>query len=315
MTPEYQPRDRASGHCGGTGKQTSPRGPAAPAGQRSLVPAYALLGFSVVLFLIALTTLVHRLVVRARDDPAAPAEASLAVLPGDAAASIRTAIGTEPLDSSPGGSGSGVDDDRGGGSASVAPQSEEADVDGRVGQEAVDAAEVDHPVETDVDHPLAGSIRLQSIPRAQVYVDGRAMGLTPVTLERSPGSRARVLLVASGREIYRKTVETSSDGPVDLTARLMPAKYPRYVGRRRGVLKVLCRRADPRRIFINGRDSGYSCPKVAYYLRPGRYRIGFHDPVSGHTTTVRARVRARRVAVLRLRHKPAAKGESNRRRR
>ena len=147
----------------------------------------------------------------------------------------------------------------------------------------------------------AGTLQLVSIPRAVAYVNGKRIGLTPLSTQVRPGRSARVVMVASGRAIHRETVEMDRTRGVVVNATLKPARYPRFTGRRRGVLRIKCHPSDRRRVLISGQDTGFSCPKVGYYLRPGRYRVGFMDPVSGKTRTVKAYVRRRRITLLRVR--------------
>ena len=65
-------------------------------------------------------------------------------------------------------------------------------------------------------------------------------------------------------------------------------------------------------IWIDGKDTGYSCPTVGYYLRPGRYTVGWYDFIKGEvTTTKKVRVRRRRRTDIRVR----SRGRRRRRRR
>jgi hypothetical protein len=82
----------------------------------------------------------------------------------------------------------------------------------------------------------------------------------------------------------------SSEGKT-IAVELERGHYPRAQGRRRGWLSVHCRRRDRRRISLNGNDTGYSCPKVIFRLRPGVYRVGFTPVTGGRTRTRKVRIR------------------------
>jgi hypothetical protein len=143
-----------------------------------------------------------------------------------------------------------------------------------------------------------GQMRVTSEPQGTVYVDRKLVGRTPTTVRVPAGSAVEVLILASGYEMHRATVRMPSDKGYPVQARLTPAHYPRASGRPRGILAVRCPPGDDRRISIDGRESGYGCPKVKFALRPARYRIGLYSVEEHRAETYTVRVRNKRRTTL-----------------
>lgn len=144
--------------------------------------------------------------------------------------------------------------------------------------------------------PLA----IESKPRALVYADGKRVGQTPLRIDGRYGRAVRLVLVAEGRKLFRTIVTPSPGGQNQVVAQLERASYPRFIGRRRGLLRVRCLPSDTRRIMIDGQDSGRSCPAATFSLPQGRHQVGFQRLVDGETKAVGVRIRSGRTKRLQL---------------
>lgn len=152
--------------------------------------------------------------------------------------------------------------------------------------------------------PRAGRLHIETNPAATIYVDGKKRGKSPLKLRLRAGRKYTVVAAAEKRELWIKTLRLPKKTGVSLRLELKEAAYPEYDSkRRRGVLAVRCKRTDRRRIFIDRKDSGRSCPKATFLLKPKRYRISFVDSAKGKATETfkRALVKRRKTIVLRPR--------------
>ena len=66
--------------------------------------------------------------------------------------------------------------------------------------------------------------------------------------------------------------------------------------------------------MLDGKDTGFSCPLVGFYIRPGRYKVGLRSLRSGEIVTKKVRLRRRRRTTLRF-GKERKKRKRRRRRR
>ena len=122
-----------------------------------------------------------------------------------------------------------------------------------------------------------GMLVVESSPAAVVYVNGRRWGRTPLR-QRIRGTKKLVVVLQRARYAsHSERVVVSRRKGRHLKVTLQRARYPRFVGWKRALLRVRCHWRDRRRIFIDGTDSGFSCPKVNFFVKPGRYRVGLFD--------------------------------------
>lgn len=143
-------------------------------------------------------------------------------------------------------------------------------------------------------------VTIESIPAARVFANGRALGATPVEMDVKVGEPVPLVLVAKGRRLHRGSVAPKAGHETRLTLELERARYKPFRGRNRGLLRVSCTARDDRRIFLDEQDTGRSCPRAVFALRPGRYRVGFQRLVDGETKWLKTRVKSRRTTKLRL---------------
>jgi eukaryotic-like serine/threonine-protein kinase len=152
--------------------------------------------------------------------------------------------------------------------------------------------------------PRAGRILIRTNPSATIYIDGRKRGKSPLKLRLRRGRRYTLVATADKRELWVKRFRMPRKTGVLLSQELKEATYPAYTSRRRrGTLAVRCKKYDRRRIFIDRKDSGRSCPKANFFLKPKRYRISFVELAKGKAseTFKRIRVKRRKTIVLRPR--------------
>jgi serine/threonine protein kinase len=143
----------------------------------------------------------------------------------------------------------------------------------------------------------AGQLRIESLPAgAAVYVNHRRVGVTPVDAKAKPGAKVRIAVAARGYKLHRELVALPADRGLRVAAGLKPAAYPRSKkGAPRGLLLVRCHKADRRRIFLGGEDTGYACPRVDFALSPGRYEVGVYSVERDKLRTQRVRIKKRKL--------------------
>jgi hypothetical protein len=109
-------------------------------------------------------------------------------------------------------------------------------------------------------------------PEAALFVDGEPRGTTPVHLPLVAGAH-RVVLVSEHQRLQKQAVQVT--GPTTLDLALEPARLPAGAAG----LKVRCRSQGELRIFIDGEDTGLSCPNAARIpVAPGTHKLGLYSP-------------------------------------
>ncbi len=109
---------------------------------------------------------------------------------------------------------------------------------------------------------------------ATVFVDGELKGTTPAEIAVAAGKHAFVVL-AEGQKMVKREIEVAPGGKIDLT--LEPAKLTAPVAGGDG-LKVRCKSRGEIRIFVDGQDSGRTCPNdERISVAPGPHKIGLYS--------------------------------------
>lgn len=125
----------------------------------------------------------------------------------------------------------------------------------------------------------ADAVFLESIPAASIYLNGKYKGKTPKKIKFEK-DRTFVVVKKKGYALFSKVLERGAKGHIKIE--LEEADYPFSNNKKtRAILSVSCKRSDTRRIFINDKDSGYSCPKAVFYIRPGKYHLDFMNISTG----------------------------------
>lgn len=130
--------------------------------------------------------------------------------------------------------------------------------------------------------PPGGGFTVETTPPgAMIFVDGVPSGTTPAQLATPPGAH-RLVIAAEHMQLIKRVVEVTPGGKLALT--LEPAKLPPTLAGRAG-LKVRCRQTQGElRIFIDGVDSGLSCPnEERISVVEGTHKIGLYDPRNDRT--------------------------------
>ncbi|PIE19880.1 MAG: hypothetical protein CSA65_00710 [Proteobacteria bacterium] len=248
--------------------------------------AHLVLGAAIVIFATAVGLLIHKLVKRSRAKDAALVTDGGLAKGGEAGLIEKGQKGDM-------GKGNG---DTGKGGESKGGESKGGESKGDTGEG--DTGEGDTGKGGNPRRPR-GPIRVVSRPPATLYVNGRKIGKTPQTLRRR--QRPRVLAIVTSK--YAMRVDRI-DGmtPKTLSFDLQRVRYPRYTGRTRAHLVVRCRdrRLDRRRVILDGKDTGFSCPMVGFYVRPGRYKVGLRSLRTGEVTVKKVRLRRRQRKDLRF---------------
>jgi serine/threonine protein kinase len=144
-----------------------------------------------------------------------------------------------------------------------------------------------------------GSVKITSTPPGDVYVNRRLLGRSPVTAKARPGSTLQVVVIANTFKVHRQELKLPEDKGLSLDVRLEKGFYPRATGRRRGWLSIRCRGRIKWRFSLNGKDTGYGCPRVIFRLKPGRYMVSFISPFGKKVRKRRVRIRWGRKVRLR----------------
>jgi hypothetical protein len=118
-------------------------------------------------------------------------------------------------------------------------------------------------------------------PGAQLFIDGEARGVTPQRLELSPGEH-RVVVAAEGLALWRGLV----DAGASIAAQLAPARLPPTMEGEAG-LKLVCKTPALFRVFVDGVDTGRSCPvEERIPLVPGPHHVTLYAPKGDRTVEV-----------------------------
>ena len=124
-----------------------------------------------------------------------------------------------------------------------------------------------------------GTFAVSSTPDgATVFVDGEPRGTTPAQIELPPGKHSFVVL-GEGHKMAQRTASVAAGGRLDVA--LEPAKLPSEVAGSAG-LKVRCKSHGELRIFVDGADSGRTCPNdERISVVPGPHKIGLFSARTG----------------------------------
>jgi serine/threonine-protein kinase len=113
---------------------------------------------------------------------------------------------------------------------------------------------------------------------ASVFVDGEAKGTTPAQVAVAPG-RHQLVVLGEGNKMVKREIDVAPGGHLELT--LEAAKLPPPIAGSAG-LKVRCKTHGELRIFVDGEDSGRSCPNdERISVAPGPHKIGLYSVRTG----------------------------------
>jgi hypothetical protein len=131
------------------------------------------------------------------------------------------------------------------------------------------------PVVPQPESPVRpGQQKVSSTPSgAWLFVDGKPAGQTPTQINLDAG-RHILTLLADGKALWQETV-IGVRPPIQVL--LTPSALAPPVSGPQG-LKVRCARGGAVRIFIDGHDSGASCPSERLAVSAGEHTIGFFRP-------------------------------------
>jgi serine/threonine protein kinase len=113
---------------------------------------------------------------------------------------------------------------------------------------------------------------------AALFVDGELKGTTPLEVAVGAGKHAFVVL-AEGQKMLKREVDVTPGGKIELA--LEPARLTAPVAGKDG-LKVRCKSQGEIRIFVDGEDSGRTCPNdERISVAPGPHKIGLYSARTG----------------------------------
>ena len=111
-----------------------------------------------------------------------------------------------------------------------------------------------------------------------MFVDGEERGTTPAQIDVEPGRHALVVL-GEGSKMVKRSIDVVPGGRVEVS--LEPARLTSAVAGDAG-LKVRCRSHGELRIFVDGEDSGRTCPNdERISVVPGPHKIGLYSARTG----------------------------------
>lgn len=139
--------------------------------------------------------------------------------------------------------------------------------------------------------PASDELRVDSEPTAKLFLDQKAYGTTPATLQLSQGPH-KLLLVADGYQLWRKEIRSSEP----LSIRLARSELPEEV-RGPAVVNVECKTEHSLRILVDGIDTGQTCPTEDLRLSVGSHTFGFLNPVTGEQNEKQQKVKKSKSAV------------------
>ena len=112
---------------------------------------------------------------------------------------------------------------------------------------------------------------------AAVFVDGEAQGTTPAQLTVAPGKH-KLVIAAEGQKLVKRELTFVPGERLELV--LEPAKLPPEVAGGEG-LKVRCKSRGELRVYVDGADSGRTCPNEdRISVSAGVHKIGLYSPRS-----------------------------------
>lgn len=123
----------------------------------------------------------------------------------------------------------------------------------------------------------ATDLIVHASPAGRVIFDGVDKGLSPQTL-KWPGGTHKLVVVADGHKLLRRDVTAA--GKLDLA--LDPVKLPEDI-QGPATVQVKCKTEGKLRIFIDGHDSGLTCPTESISVAPGKYTLSFVNPADTST--------------------------------
>ncbi len=133
---------------------------------------------------------------------------------------------------------------------------------------------------TSLTTPLTTTVRSQP-SGARLFIDGKAAGTTPASLPLPPGVHALVV-VAEGQRLWRGPLDAGVSIEAPLVAAMLPAEIDGDAG-----LKLVCKHPGQYRIFVDGADSGRSCPAEARIsMKPGPHHITLYAPEGDRTVEI-----------------------------
>ena len=135
------------------------------------------------------------------------------------------------------------------------------------------------PAAPNVKAPAGPTFAIATTPDgAAVFVDGEASGTTPARVAVAPGRHTLVVL-GEGYKMVKRSVDLVAGGHLDLT--LEPAKLPAPIAGSDG-LKVRCHSRGELRIFVDGEDSGRTCPNdERISVAAGPHKVGLYSARTG----------------------------------
>ncbi len=113
---------------------------------------------------------------------------------------------------------------------------------------------------------------------AALFVDGENKGTTPAQIAVAPG-RHKLIVLGEGQRMVKREVDFVPGGRLDLA--LEAARLPAPIAGSAG-LKVRCKSHGEIRIFVDGADSGRTCPNdERISVAPGPHQIGLYSARTG----------------------------------
>ena len=140
-----------------------------------------------------------------------------------------------------------------------------------------------------------GELDLRSSPSgASIIYKKRVIGKTPARVILKPSKLYTFYLHRDRYRFYKRRVRMPSSKGREVTVYLKKMRgRSRLAKKRRTGIKVICRTKGVFRIYLNGRDTGYTCP-ATIASGVGRQSIGLYFPHTDRTSFRKVRARYRR---------------------
>jgi hypothetical protein len=140
-----------------------------------------------------------------------------------------------------------------------------------------------------------GQLDLLSVPPgASVIYKLRVVGKTPVRLQLKPSRLYSFVLHRDRYKLHSRRVRMPRSRGREVRVYLKRLRTRVKLGKkRRTAISVVCRTAGVYRVYLNGRDSGYTCP-VTLASGVGRQSIGLFLPNKDRIEYRKIRARYRR---------------------